>query len=122
MVDSGVSGYYFNDAIIRDLKSRLQDYAHLATPRKILNVGGALPDVTAEGMLQGLVADACCSQISVRTISMVPGIGRNLFLVRTAAKKSVVTVFNSEKPRLEGLTSPCCYGAKGLTSTRSRWT
>ena len=54
MVDSEASGHYFDDATIRDLKHRLQDYVHLATLPKILTVGGALLDDTVEGMLQGL--------------------------------------------------------------------
>ena len=51
MVDSGASGHYFDDAIIRDLKHRLQDYVHLTTPRKILTAGGAMLNGTAEGVL-----------------------------------------------------------------------
>ena len=47
MVGSGASDHFFDDAIIRDLKHCLQGYAHLATPRKILTVRGALLDVTA---------------------------------------------------------------------------
>ena len=57
MMDSGASGHYYEDAIIRDLKYRLQDYVHLATPRKIRTSGGALLDGTAEGVLHGLVTD-----------------------------------------------------------------
>ena len=79
MVDSGGSGHYFDDAIIRDLKHRLQDYVHLATPRKILTTGGAMLDGPAEGMLQGLVTDDNGNQIVVRVDTMeVPGIGLNL--------------------------------------------
>ena len=76
MVDSGASGHYFDDAIIRDLKHRLQDYVHLATLRKILTTGGAPLDSTAEGVLQGLVANDYGDQILVRVdIVFVPGIG-----------------------------------------------
>ena len=39
MVDSGASGHNFDDDIILNLKHRLQDYVHLAMPRKILNAG-----------------------------------------------------------------------------------
>ena len=41
MVESGASGHYFDDAIILDLKHRLQDYVHLTTPHKILTAGGS---------------------------------------------------------------------------------
>ena len=50
MVDSGASIHYFDDAIIHDLKNRLQDYMHLATPRKIPTAGEAMLDGTAKGM------------------------------------------------------------------------
>ena len=95
MVDSGASGHYFDDAIIRDLKHRLQDYVHLTTPRKILTAGGAMLDGTAEGVLQGLFTDDNGNQILVRIdIVVVPGIGRNLFSVMTASKKGIATIFD----------------------------
>ena len=60
-------------------------------------------DVTAEGMPQGLVTDDNGNQILVRVhIVVVPGIGRNLFSVMTAAKKGIATIFDNENPRLEG--------------------
>ena len=103
MVDSGASGRYFDDAIIRDLKHRLQDYVHLTRPRKILTAGGAMLDGTAEGVLQGLVTDDNGNQILVRVdIVVVPEIGRNLFSVMTAAKKGIATIFDDKNPRLEG--------------------
>ena len=102
-VDSGASGHYLDDAIIRDLKHRLQDHVHLATPRKILTAGGAMLDGTAEGVLQGLVVDHYGNQILNRVdIVMVPGIGRSLFSVMVAAKKSIATIFDYEKSKLEG--------------------
>ena len=57
MVDSGASSHYFDDAIIRDLKYRLQNYVRLITPRKILTAGGTMLDVAAEGVPQGLVTN-----------------------------------------------------------------
>ena len=103
MVDSGASGHYFDDAITSDLKHRLQDYVQLATPRNILTAGGALLDGTAEVVLQGLVTNDYGEKILVRIdIVVVPGIGRNLFSVMTAAKKGIVTIFDYENPRLEG--------------------
>ena len=65
MVDSRESGHYFDNAIIRDLKHRLQDYVHLATFRKIITAGGALLDGTAEGVVQGLVAEDYGNQVLV---------------------------------------------------------
>ena len=65
MVDSGASGHYVYDAIIIDIRHRLQDYVHLATPRKILTAGGALLDGTVEGKLQGPVVDGYGNEILV---------------------------------------------------------
>ena len=57
---------------------------------------------TAEGVLQGLVADDNGSQILVRVdVVVVLGIGRNLLSVMAAAKKGIVTTFDYENPRLE---------------------
>ena len=65
MMDSGASGHYFNYAIIRDLKHRLQDYVYLATPGKIIIARGALVDDTGEDALQGVVTDDYGNQILV---------------------------------------------------------
>ena len=87
MVDSGASGHYLDDAIALDLKHHLQDNVHLITPRTILAAGEALLNGTAEGVLQGLVTDDNGNQIRVRVDMLVmPGIGRNPFSVKTAAK------------------------------------
>ena len=50
-VESGASDHYFDDAIIHELKNRLQDYVHLATPHKLRTAGGAMRKGTAEGVL-----------------------------------------------------------------------
>ena len=50
-----------------------------------------------------LVTDDDCNQNLVRVdLVVVPGIGRNLFSVIATAKKSIVTIFDYENPRLEG--------------------
>ena len=67
LVDSGASGHYFDDAIIRDLKYRLQGYyVHLATPRTFFTAGEGLLDGTAEAVLLDLVTDNFGNQILVR--------------------------------------------------------
>ena len=102
MVDSGASDHFFVDAIIRDLKHCLQGYAHLATPRKILTAKGALLDVSAGGVLQGLIADNYGNQIFVRIDTVVvSGMESNLLSVITAAKKGIVAIFGHEISRLE---------------------
>ena len=107
MVYSGAPAHYFADVIICKLKYRLQDYAHLATPRKILTVGGALLDYTVKGVLQGLVADDYGNQILVPVdIVVVSGIGRNLFSATTASKTGFVTLFDYRNLRLEGFNVP----------------
>ena len=103
MVDSGALGPHFDDAIIRDLIDRLQDYVHLSTPRKTLTAGGAMLKGTAEGVLQGLVTDDNGNQILVRVdIVVVPGIGCNLFSVMIAPEKGILDILDYENPRLEG--------------------
>ena len=57
LVDSGASGYYFDDLIIAEFKHRLQDHTSLRTPRTILTAGGALPDSMSEAVFQGLTND-----------------------------------------------------------------
>ena len=90
MVDSGASGHYFDDAIICNLKHRLQHYVHLATPRNILTAGGAMLKGTAEGVLQGLITEDNGNRIFVRVdIVVVPGIERNLFSVMTADERAL---------------------------------
>ena len=103
MAGSGASGHYFDDAIIRDLKLRLQNYVRLTTLGNILTARGAILDGTVEGILQGLLNDNYGNQIQVRVdIVVVPEIGRDLFSVRTIAKTGIVAMFNYENPRLEG--------------------
>ena len=103
-MDSGASGHYFDNAIIRDLNHRLQDYVYLARPHKILTAGQALLDGTAEDVLQGLITDDYGNQIHLQVdIVVVPGIGCKLSSVMTAAKKSVVAIFANENPRLDGI-------------------
>ena len=111
LVGSGASGHYFDDLIIPSLKHRLLNDVLLTTPRKILTTGGALLDGTAEGIHQGLVTDNYGEQYPARiSIFIVPGIGRNLFSIKSATKKGVVSVFDFDNPRLvlSGITAPLC--------------
>ena len=104
MADSGALGHHFDDDIIRDLTHRLQDYVHLATPRKIITTGGAMLDGTAAGVLKDLVADDYGNQILLRVdIVVVPGIGRSLLSVMTVTKTDIMTIFDYENPRLKGI-------------------
>ena len=101
LVCSGASDHYFDDLIIPELKHRLQETS-LITPRTILTAGGAMVDGTAEGVIQGIITDDYGEQHLARiAILNVPGIGRNLFSVKTAAKKGIVSIFDVNNPRLE---------------------
>ena len=103
MVDTRASSHEFDDAIIRDPKHRLQYGVYLATPRKILPVGGALLDGTAEGVLQGLVTDDNGNQFLTRVNSVgLPGIGRNLFSVMASVKKAL-WLSSATKPQAGGI-------------------
>ena len=109
LVDSGASGHYFDDPIIPSLRHRLLNCVLLTTPRTILTSGGALLDGTAKLILQGLATDNHGKQHHARiAILIVPGIGRNLFSVKSATKKGVVSIFDFDNPRLElsGITVP----------------
>ena len=109
LVDSRASGHYFDDLITPSLKHRLLNYVFLTTPCKILTAEAALLDGAAEGILQGLVTDNHGEQHLARiAILIVPGIGCNLFSVKSATKKGVVSIFDFENPGLElsGITVP----------------
>ena len=109
LVDNGASGHYYDDLIIPSLKHRLLNYVILPTPRKILTAGGSLLDGTAEGILQGRVTANHGEQHLARiAILIVPDIRRNLFSVKSATKKGVVSIFDFDSPRLElsGITIP----------------
>ena len=123
IANSGMLGRYFDDAIIRDLKHRLQDCVHLATPPNILAAGGSLLDGTAEGVLQDFVTDDYGNQTLVRVdIVVVHGIVHNPVSVITEATKCIVTIFEYENPRRKGIEiysfvldfSADGYGAKEL--------
>ena len=102
VVDSGASGHCFDDAIIPDLEHHLQDYTPLSTPRSILIAGGVLLDGPAEGVLQGLITDDYGEQPLARiAIPFVPEIGRNIYSIKTAARKGIVSTFDVNKPGLE---------------------
>ena len=108
-VDSGAFFHSFNALIIPSLKHHLLNYVLLTTPRKILTAGGALLDGTTEGILQGLVTDNHGEHHLARiVILIVPGIGRNLFAVKSVTKKGIVSIFDFDNPRLElsGITVP----------------
>ena len=101
-VDSGASGHYFDDLIIPELKHRSQDYTSLRTPLTILAAGRALLDGTAAGVLQDLITYDYGEQHLARiAILIVPGIRRNNFSVKTAARKGIVSIFDSNKPSME---------------------
>ena len=103
LVDSGASDHYFDDPTIPRLKHRLLNYVLLTTPREILTAGGAFLDGTAEGILQGLDTDNHGEQhLAWIAIIVVPGIGRNLFSVKSATKKVVIPIFDFDNHRLEG--------------------
>ena len=102
LVDRGASGNYLDDISILDLNHRFQDFTSPSTPRAILTAGGALLDGTAKGALRGLITDDYGEQHLARIANLrVPGIGRNVFSLKTSATKGVVSIFDVNKPRLE---------------------
>ena len=101
LVDSGASCHYFDELNIPSLKHRLLIYVLLTTPCRILTAGGALLDSTVEGIFQGLVTHNHGDQRLARIAILIPGIGFNLFSVKSATKKDVVSIFDFDNPRLE---------------------
>ena len=76
-----------------------------------LTAGGALLDGTGEDFFHDVVTDNYCSGHLVRIqILVVPTIGRNPFLVKTATRNGIVSIFDRENPRLRafGVTLPLC--------------
>ena len=119
LVDSGASGHYFDDIIIPDLKHRLQGCTSLSTLGKIL-MAGALLDSTAQGVLQGFIMDDYGEQHLARVaILNVPGIGHNLFSVKTAARKGIVSNSMSTNPGWRRETLPCHFAERTTISTPS---
>ena len=116
--DSGPSDRYFDDLMIPSFKHRLLNYALLTTSIKILTAGGALLDGTAEGIRQGLVTDNHGEQHLARIAILIVSIGRNLFSVKSATKKDVVSIFDFDNPRLalSGITVPLRAEDDGLYS------
>ena len=57
LVDSGASGYYFDDAIIPGFRDRVEEYKVLDEPRKLSTAGGGELNGTAQGVLRGHVID-----------------------------------------------------------------
>ena len=123
LVDSGASSPYFDHTIIPDLKHRLQDYISLSTPRTIFTAGGALLDGTPECMLQGLITDDNGEQnFAMIAILLLPGIGRNLFSVKTAARTASLRYSMSTNPGWRLATLPCHFAEITAKSTPSSWT
>ena len=98
MVDSGASAHYFDDAIIRDIKHRLQDYVHLTT-RSISLPGELCWTAQQNALCKALSTTTTATKILVRIdIVVVLGIGRHLFSVMTAGKKRIIVIFDYETP------------------------
>ena len=75
---------------------------HLATPRKILSVAGAMLDGKAAGVLKDLVTADYGNQVLLRVdIVVVPRIGRSLLSVMTLTKTDIMTNFDYENPMLK---------------------
>ena len=100
-MDCGASGPYFDDTIIPRLRDRLEEYKVLDVPRKISTPGGRGPNGTAQGALRGHVIDGKRGRRLIQlSCLIVPGLGRNLFSVKQAARNGVVSIFDMTNPKL----------------------
>ncbi|CAN0549652.1 unnamed protein product, partial [Laminaria digitata] len=101
LVDIGASGHYFDDAIIPGFRDRLEENKILHVPRKLSTVGGRELKGTAQGVLRGhVIDDKGVRRLIQLSCLVVPGIGRNLFSVKQAARNGVVSIFDTTNPRL----------------------
>ena len=102
VVDSGASGHYFDDTIIPGLRDNLDNYQLLDVPRKITTAGKGHLYGVAQGILRGRVIDDKGQRRLVQlSCLIVPGLGRNLFSVKQAARNGIVSIFDMDSPRLE---------------------
>ncbi|CAM9982684.1 unnamed protein product [Sphacelaria rigidula] len=102
MVDSGVSGHYFDDTLIPGLRYKLHNYQELATSRAITTAGGHQLAGVGKGLLRGHIQDGEGVKRLVQVSCLVvPGMGRNLFSVKQATRNGVVSIFEMNNPRLE---------------------
>lgn len=93
-VDSGASEHYFDYS--PGLGRRLSDYEILEEPRKITAAGQNQPKGDATGVITGAIIDNTGVKQSVTfPIMVVPGLGRDLFLVPKAKLQDAVTTVDS---------------------------
>ena len=70
---------------------------------KILTAGRSLLEGTTEGLLRDVVTDEYGNPHIVRVgFIFVSGIQSNLYSVKAAASKGIVSIFDIENPHLEG--------------------
>ena len=92
-------------------------------PCKILTAGGVLLGDTSEEVLQGIVTENYGDAYLVRIqILAVPAIGHNLFLVKTATRKGIVSIFNRGNSRLEAFDATLHLWENTTICTRLRLT
>ena len=102
LVDSGASRHQFDDAIIPRMRDRLGDNKILGTPKTSSTAGGGELMGTAQGLLRGnLIDDKGVRRLVHLSCLVVPGLGRNLFSVKQAARNGIVSIFDMNTPRLE---------------------
>ncbi|CAM9166972.1 unnamed protein product, partial [Sphacelaria rigidula] len=101
MVDSGASEHYCDDTFILGLRHKFYNDQELAISRKITAGGHQLAGV-GKGLLRGHIKDdGRIKRLVQISCLVVPGLGRNLFSVKQATKKGVVSIFEINNPRLE---------------------
>ena len=104
MVDSGVSGHYFDDALIPGLRYRLDNYQALAIRRWITTAGGHQLKEAGQGLPRGHSIDAeGVKRLTQLSVLAGPDAGWGLFSVKQdgalSGEKSLSGTSECGKPR-----------------------
>ena len=104
VVDSGASSHYVDDKIITGIKTKMFEYKTLKTPSIITTAGMHRLHGTATGKLRVNVTDSFGEkQTVILPVTIVSGIGRNLFSSVAAHSRGFKTIISNDS-RIENST------------------
>ena len=102
LVDLGSSKHFIDPDLIREVDSRMQEYARIEPPMEITAAGNNVLRSAAQGILLIVVRGTDDALRTVKLpIALVPGLKRNLFSTSAAAKKDVETIIEPKGSSLD---------------------